>query len=100
MIDQLLYNGILIDSYGLSPKQTQVWNEFDQFAVESLQKKITPKFSFDDLVKVKFNVERNLKLSFTQQQKKDYKEIKYGDFVIHYSTILLNIDLFVQRYWN
>lgn len=33
----------------------------------------------------------NLKLSLGQQRKKDYKQISYGNFVIHYSTILLDI---------
>jgi hypothetical protein len=31
---------------------------------------------------------------------KDYKLIIYGNFEIHYSTILLDIDVFIKRYWK
>lgn len=88
----------MIDTYGLSPNQTQVWNKFDQFVLEDLQNKIKPIFTFDELGEAKFDEEKNLKLSLGQQRIKDYKEIKYGDFIIHYSTILLNIDTFLNRY--
>jgi hypothetical protein len=67
----------------------------DKNALEALKTKIKPKFTFNSLGKAKFNVERNLKLTLSQQQRKDPKTIVYGDVTIHYFTILLNVDLFI-----
>ena len=43
----MLYYGILIDTYGLSPIQAQVWTEFDKHALDKLKPAINPKFTFE-----------------------------------------------------
>lgn len=32
--------------------------------------------------------------------RKDFKAITYGDFVVRYSTILLDPEIFIDYYWN
>lgn len=67
LINHLIYYGITIDTYGVNPNQAHVWNEFDQYAIQTLQKKIKPLFTFEDLGQAKYNIDLNLKLSFKQQ---------------------------------
>lgn len=95
VINHLLLYGILIDTYGVSPDQAHIWNSLDQNAVKSLSNRIKPNFTFEELLSTKFDVNRNLKLSFKQQRTKDYKFIKYPNFSIHYSAIMFDPNIFI-----
>jgi hypothetical protein len=45
-------------------------------------------------------VDRNVLLTFQQQRKKDYKFIQYKGFNAHYSAIMFDPKIFIDKYWK